>query len=111
VQVSWLIGCFVSDHLLSSVSKARLLLQTEVSTMSSQVGFYDHRRALLTAENVLLKQKLAALSQSQRYKEGEYRESLFPALLLVYFCRFAKTRKIISWTLSFLCVGVVDAQG
>lgn len=46
-------------------------MQTEVSTLSPQVGFYDHRRALLTAENVLLKQKLAALSQSQRYKEGE----------------------------------------
>lgn len=40
--------------------------------MTPQVGFYDHRRAFLTAENVLLKQKLAALSQSQRYKEGEY---------------------------------------
>ena len=49
-------------------------LQTEVSTLSPQVGFYDHRRALLTAENVLLKQKLAALSQSQRYKEGEFQD-------------------------------------
>jgi hypothetical protein len=49
--------------------------QTEVSTLSPQVGFYDHRRALLTAENVLLKQKLAAFSQNQRFKEA-HNESL-----------------------------------
>lgn len=47
-------------------------MQTEVTTLSPQVGFYDHRRALLTAENVLLKQKLATLTQTQRYKEGGY---------------------------------------
>lgn len=63
----------VFDELVEGcVSNWYRYLQTEVSTMSPQVGFYDHRRALLTAENVLLKQKLAALSQSQRYKEGKY---------------------------------------
>ncbi len=45
-------------------------LQTEVTTLSQQVGLYDHRRAIMTAENVLLKQKLAALGQTQRCKEG-----------------------------------------
>jgi hypothetical protein len=45
-------------------------LQTEVTTLSQQVGLYDHRRAIMTAENVLLKQKLAALGQTQRSKEG-----------------------------------------
>lgn len=56
---------------ISELERSVNALQTEVSTMSPQVGFYDHRRALLTAENVLLKQKLAALSQSQRYKEAQ----------------------------------------
>ncbi|CAK9229811.1 unnamed protein product [Sphagnum jensenii] len=45
-------------------------LQTEVTTLSQQVGLYDHRRAIMTAENVLLKQKLAALGQTQRCKEA-----------------------------------------
>jgi hypothetical protein len=63
-------------------------LQTEVSTLSPQVGFYDHRRALLTAENVLLKQKLAALGQSQRYKEGEC--GRFYVILYSWFCKLSK---------------------
>ncbi|KAG0576672.1 hypothetical protein KC19_5G098300 [Ceratodon purpureus] len=60
---------------ISELERSVNALQTEVSTLSPQVGFYDHRRAMLTAENVLLKQKLAALSQSQRYKEA-HNESL-----------------------------------
>ncbi|XP_024378643.1 uncharacterized protein [Physcomitrium patens] len=56
---------------ISELERSVNALQVEVSTMTPQVGFYDHRRAFLTAENVLLKQKLAALSQSQRYKEAQ----------------------------------------
>lgn len=48
------------------------ILQTEVSTLSPKVGFYDHRRAVLTAENVKLKQKLIACAQTQRLKDGEW---------------------------------------
>jgi hypothetical protein len=55
---------------ISELEKSVNALQTEVSTLSPQVNFFDHRRALLSAENVLLKQKLAALSQSQRFKEA-----------------------------------------
>lgn len=48
-----------------------IILQTEVSTLSLKVGFYDHRRAVLTAENLKQKQKLIAFAQSQRLKDGE----------------------------------------
>lgn len=65
-------------------------MQTEVSTISPQVGFYDHRRALLTAENILLKQKLAAVSQSQRYKEGECEVSYFSLGSLKYIYKSQK---------------------
>ncbi|CAK9191451.1 unnamed protein product [Sphagnum troendelagicum] len=51
-------------------------MQAEVTTLSQQVGLYDHRRAIRTAENVLLKQKLTSLGQkltslgeTQRFKE------------------------------------------
>ncbi len=47
-------------------------LQAEVTSLSQQLGLYDHRRAVMTAENVILKQKLATLGQTQRLKEGEY---------------------------------------
>jgi hypothetical protein len=47
-------------------------LQAEVTSLSQQLGLYDHRRAVMTAENVILKQKLATLGQTQRFKEGEY---------------------------------------
>ncbi len=46
-------------------------MQAEVTTLSQQVGLCDHQRAILTAENVLLKQKLTSLGQTQRFKEGE----------------------------------------
>ncbi|KAG0562323.1 hypothetical protein KC19_9G137000 [Ceratodon purpureus] len=51
------------------------LLETEVSSLSPKVGFYDRERALLSAENALLKQKLAALAKSQRLKDA-YNETL-----------------------------------
>lgn len=47
------------------------VMQAEVTTLSQQVGLCDHQRAILTAENVLLKQKLTSLGQTQRFKEGE----------------------------------------
>ncbi|CAK9259638.1 unnamed protein product [Sphagnum jensenii] len=50
-------------------------LQAEVTTLSQQVGLCDHQRAILTAENVLLKQKLTSLGQTQRFKEA-YHEAL-----------------------------------
>jgi hypothetical protein len=36
------------------------------------VGLCDHQRAILTAENVLLKQKLTSLGQTQRFKEAHH---------------------------------------
>jgi regulator of replication initiation timing len=45
-------------------------LQAEVTSLSQQLGLYDHRRAVMTAENVILKQKLATLGQTQRFKEA-----------------------------------------
>ncbi|KAH9546129.1 hypothetical protein CY35_12G079600 [Sphagnum magellanicum] len=47
-------------------------LQAEVTTLSQQVGLCDHQRAILTAENVLLKQKLTSLGQTQRFKEAHH---------------------------------------
>uniref|UniRef100_A0A7I4FCN6 BZIP domain-containing protein n=1 Tax=Physcomitrium patens TaxID=3218 RepID=A0A7I4FCN6_PHYPA len=51
------------------------VLESEVASLSPKVGYYDHERARLSAENVLLKQKLAALTKSQRLKEA-HSESL-----------------------------------
>jgi len=47
------------------------VLQTEVASLSPKVGYYDHERALLNAENALLKQKLVALANTQQLKEGK----------------------------------------
>jgi hypothetical protein len=51
------------------------LLETEVASLSPKVGYYDHERALLNAENALLKQKLVALANTQQLKEA-YNETL-----------------------------------
>lgn len=62
------------------------ILQTEVSTLSPKVGFYDHRRAVLTAENVKLKQKLIAFAQAQRLKDGEWLFSLCCMQSVLIYC-------------------------
>ena len=45
--------------------------QSEVSTMGPQVAFFEHRRAVLNVDNNAMKQKMAALVQGQRFKDGE----------------------------------------
>lgn len=61
--------CKIQENSLSYMVFAPL--QSEVASLSPKVGYYDHERARLSAENVLLKQKLAALTKSQRLKEGK----------------------------------------
>lgn len=51
------------------------LLETEVASLSPKVGYFDQERKLLSAENMLLKQKLAQLAKSQRAKDV-YNETL-----------------------------------
>lgn len=47
-------------------------LQSEVSTMAPQVAFFEHRRVVLNVDNNTIKQKMAALLQGQRFKDGNY---------------------------------------
>jgi hypothetical protein len=39
--------------------------------MAPQVGFFEHRRAVLNVDNNAMKQKMAALVQGQRFKDGK----------------------------------------
>jgi hypothetical protein len=38
--------------------------------MAPQVAFYEHRRAVLNMDNNTIKQRMAALAQSQHFKDG-----------------------------------------
>lgn len=55
---------------ISELEMKVIVLESEVASLSPKVGYYDHERALLNAENVQLKQKLAALTQTQLLKEA-----------------------------------------
>jgi hypothetical protein len=44
--------------------------QTEIATMTAQVDFYEHQRAVLNADNNTIKQRIATLAQGQRFKDG-----------------------------------------
>jgi hypothetical protein len=55
---------------VSKVANTNINLQTEVSTMAPQVAFFEHRRAVLNVDNNTIKQKMAALAQGQRFKDG-----------------------------------------
>jgi hypothetical protein len=46
--------------------------QTEIATMTAQVDFYEHQRAVLNADNNTIKQRIATLAQGQRFKDGMY---------------------------------------
>lgn len=48
------------------------LLQAEVASLSPKIRYHEHERVLLNVENVILKQKLAALTKAQRLKEGKF---------------------------------------
>jgi hypothetical protein len=50
-------------------------LQSEVTAMAPQVAFYEHRRAVLNVDNNTIKQKMAALAQGQRFKDGKSNSS------------------------------------
>jgi hypothetical protein len=44
--------------------------QTEIATMTAQVDFYEHQRAVLNADNNTIKQRIATLAQGQCFKDG-----------------------------------------
>lgn len=71
------------------------LLQSEVASLSPKVGYYDHERALLNAENVQLKQKLAALTQTQLLKEGKWCHSIDTGCIIV-----SVNQRVISYCLT-----------
>ncbi|KAG9129081.1 hypothetical protein Leryth_019819 [Lithospermum erythrorhizon] len=50
-------------------------MKSEVSVISPRVAFLDHQRMLLTVDNGVLKQRLAALAQDKLFKDA-HQESL-----------------------------------
>jgi len=56
---------------ISELERSVTTLQSEVSTMAPQVAFFEHRRAVLNVDNNTIKQKMAALLQGQRFKDGK----------------------------------------
>lgn len=56
---------------ISELERSVTALQTEVTTMGPRVAFFEHQRAVLNVDNNTIKQKMAALAQSQRFKDGK----------------------------------------
>lgn len=55
---------------ISELERSVTALQTEVTTMAPRVAFFEHQRAVLNVDNNTIKQKMAALAQSQRFKDA-----------------------------------------
>ncbi|CAK9217983.1 unnamed protein product [Sphagnum troendelagicum] len=55
---------------ISELERSVAALQTEVATIAPQVAFYEHRRAVLNVDNNTIKQRMAALAQSQHFKDA-----------------------------------------
>ncbi|KAI3755753.1 hypothetical protein L1987_55559 [Smallanthus sonchifolius] len=57
-------------HYISELERSVTTLQSEVSTLSPQVAFYDHQRLILNVDNSSLKQRIAALAQDKIFKDA-----------------------------------------
>jgi hypothetical protein len=55
---------------ISELERSVAALQTEVATIAPQVAFYEHRRSVLNVDNNTIKQRMAALAQSQHFKDA-----------------------------------------
>lgn len=62
-------------HYISELEETVTALEVEVSTLSPQVAFLDHRRATLNIDNSALKARIAALVQEKIFKD-EHSEAL-----------------------------------
>jgi len=62
-------------HYISELEESVTALEVEVSTLSPQVSFLDHRRATLNIDNSALKERMAALVQEKIFKD-EHSEAL-----------------------------------
>lgn len=62
-------------HYISELEESVTALEVEVSTLSPQVAFLDHRRAKLNIDNSILKERIAALVQEKIFKD-EHSEAL-----------------------------------
>ncbi|KAI7755783.1 hypothetical protein M8C21_004028 [Ambrosia artemisiifolia] len=57
-------------HYISELEHSVTTLQTEVSTLSPRVAFFDHQRLILNVDNSSLKQRIAALAQDKIFKDA-----------------------------------------
>ncbi|MFS7921522.1 putative transcription factor bZIP family [Helianthus anomalus] len=57
-------------HYISELERSVTTLQTEVSTLSPRVAFFDHQRLILNVDNSSLKQRIAALAQDKIFKDA-----------------------------------------
>lgn len=46
-------------------------MKGEVSSLSPRVSFLDHQRLILSVDNSVLKQRIAALAQDKLFKDGK----------------------------------------
>ncbi|CAK9192682.1 unnamed protein product [Sphagnum jensenii] len=60
---------------ISELERSVTAFQTEIATMTAQVDFYEHQRAVLNADNNTIKQRIATLAQGQRFKDA-YNDAL-----------------------------------
>nr|PNR51561.1 hypothetical protein PHYPA_010748 [Physcomitrium patens] len=57
-------------HYISELESNVGKIEAEVASLSPKIRYHEHERVLLNVENVILKQKLAALTKAQRLKEA-----------------------------------------
>jgi hypothetical protein len=60
---------------ISELERSVTAFQTEIATMTAQVDFYEHQRAVLNADNNTIKQRIATLAQGQCFKDA-YNDAL-----------------------------------
>ncbi|KAM0029115.1 putative transcription factor bZIP family [Helianthus debilis subsp. tardiflorus] len=89
-------------HYISELERSVTSLQTEVSTLSPRVAFFDHQRLILNVDNSSLKQRIAALAQDKIFKDGK--------IMIIKFDTLGKSHIVFNISTRFQCSSVDESR-